>query len=114
MGWKKRTDFDYVVYESGVELKFAELLDSREDIRLFMKLPPKFRIDTPVGPYNPDWAIIKQVDGEDRIYMIRETKSTQDDDKLRPSELAKIKSARKHFAEIGVGYDRSTPVGWNL
>lgn len=111
---QSKTDFDYVVYESDVEHKFAQKLDSREDIKLFMKLPPKFRIDTPVGPYNPDWAIIKQVDGEDRIYMIRETKSTQDDNKLRPSELAKIKSARKHFAEIGVNYDRSTPEGWNL
>ncbi len=111
---QNKTDFDYVVYESDVEHKFAQKLDSREDIKLFMKLPPKFRVDTPVGPYNPDWAIIKQVDGEDRIYMIRETKSTQDDDKLRPSELAKIKSAREHFAEIGVGYDRSTPEQWNL
>lgn len=111
---RMKTDFDYVVYESDVEHQFAHKLDSREDIKLFMKLPPKFRIDTPVGPYNPDWAIIKQVDGENRIYMIRETKSTQDDDKLRPSELAKIKSARKHFAEIGVNYDRSTPEGWNL
>jgi type III restriction enzyme len=46
--------------------------------------------------------------------MIRETKSTHDDDKLRPSELAKIKSARKHFDEIGVGYNRSTPEAWNL
>jgi len=111
---QKKTDFDYVVYESGVELKFAELLDSREDIKLFMKLPGKFRVPTPVGDYNPDWAVIKQVDGEDRIYMIRETKSTQDDDKLRPSELAKIESARKHFAEIGVGYERSAPEEWNL
>lgn len=109
-----KTDFDYVVYQSNVELKFAEKLDSRDDIKLFMKLPAKFKIDTPVGPYNPDWAIIKQVDGEDRIYMIRETKSTQDDDKLRPSELAKIKSARKHFDKIGVCYERSTPQGWNL
>ncbi|MBU6994261.1 DEAD/DEAH box helicase family protein [Ferrovum myxofaciens] len=111
---QSKTDFDYVVYDSGVELEFSKLLDSREDIKLFMKLPSKFKIDTPVGPYNPDWAIIKHIDGEDRIYMIRETKSTQDDDKLRPSELAKIKSARKHFAEIGVGYERSTPAGWNL
>jgi len=111
---QSKTDFDYVVYESGVEFKFAELLDSREDVKLFMKLPGKFKIPTPVGDYNPDWAIIKQVDGEDRIYMIRETKSTQDDDKLRPSELAKIKSARKHFTEIGVSYERSTPAGWNL
>ena len=80
-----------------------------------MKLPPKFKIPTPVGDYNPDWAIIKQEDGEDRIYMIRETKSTLDDSKLRPTELAKIRSAKKHFAAIGINdYARSTPGAWNL
>lgn len=112
---QQKTDFDYVVYDSDVELQFAELLDSREDIKLFMKLPAKFKIDTPVGPYNPDWAIIKHEDGEDRIYMIRETKSTLDDSKLRPTELAKIKSAKKHFAAIGItDYGRSVPGKWNL
>lgn len=111
----QKTDFDYVVFDSDVERQFAELLDSREDIKLFMKLPAKFKIDTPVGPYNPDWAIIKQESGEDRIYMIRETKSTLDDSKLRPTELAKIKSARRHFEAIGVGnYDRSVPGAWRL
>lgn len=111
----KKTDFDYVVFDSDVERQFAELLDSREDIKMFMKLPAKFKIDTPVGPYNPDWAIIKQESGEDRIYMIRETKSTLDDSKLRPTELAKIKSARRHFEAIGVGnYERSVPGAWRL
>ena len=111
----QKTDFDYVVFDSDVERQFAELLDSREDIKLFMKLPAKFKIDTPVGPYNPDWAIIKQEDGEDRIYMIRETKSTLDDSRLRPTELAKIKSAKKHFAAIGIDdYGRSVPEKWNL
>jgi len=111
----QKTDFDYVVFDSDVERQFAELLDSREDIKLFMKLPGKFKIDTPVGPYNPDWAIIKQEDGEDRIYMIRETKSTLDDSKLRPTELAKIKSAKRHFAAIGIDdYARSVPGSWKL
>ena len=111
----QKTDFDYVVFDSDVERQFAELLDGREDIKLFMKLPAKFKIDTPVGPYNPDWAIVKHEDGQDRIYMIRETKSTLDDSKLRPSELAKIKSATKHFAAIGIDdYARSVPGGWNL
>lgn len=111
----QKTDFDYVVFDSDVERQFAELLDSREDIKLFMKLPAKFKIDTPVGPYNPDWAIIKQEDGEDRIYMIRETKSTLDDSKLRPTELAKIKSAKRHFAAIGVeDYARAVPGAWKL
>ncbi len=111
----QKTDFDYVVLDSDVERQFAELLDSREDIKLFMKLPAKFKIDTPVGPYNPDWAIIKQEDGEDRIYMIRETKSTLDDSKLRPTELAKIKSAKRHFEAIGIeDYDRAVPGAWRL
>ncbi|MFI2703797.1 restriction endonuclease [Cellulosimicrobium composti] len=111
----QKTDFDYVVFDSDVERQFAELLDSREDIKLFMKLPAKFKIDTPVGPYNPDWAIIKQEDGEDRIYMIRETKSTLDDSKLRPTELAKIKSAKRHFEAIGIDdYARAVPGAWRL
>lgn len=112
---REKTDFDYVVYDSGVEREFAEKLDTREDIKLFMKLPVKFKIDTPVGPYNPDWAIIKQEDGEDRIYMIRETKSTLDDSKLRPSEIAKIRSAQRHFEAIGIeDYARSIPGAWGL
>lgn len=111
----QKTDFDYVVFDSEVERQFAELLDSREDIKLFMKLPAKFKIDTPVGPYNPDWAIIKQEDGEDRIYMIRETKSTLDDSKLRPTELAKIKSAKRHFEAIGIeDYARAVPGAWRV
>jgi type III restriction enzyme len=112
---EQKTDFDYVVYDSDVELEFAKKLDTREDIKLFMKLPSKFKIPTPVGDYNPDWAIIKHEEGADRIYMIRETKSTLDDAKLRPTELAKIKSAKKHFAAIGItDYDRSVPGNWNL
>ncbi|WP_263069673.1 restriction endonuclease [Enterobacter huaxiensis] len=113
----EKTDFDYVVFDGGPdspERKFAEFLDHREDIRLFMKLPPRFQIDTPVGPYNPDWAIIKSEDGEDRIYMVRETKSTLDEQKRRPSENAKIKSAEAHFREIGIEYAVSVPEEWNI
>ncbi|TIC85594.1 DEAD/DEAH box helicase family protein [Nocardioides sp. GY 10127] len=110
-----KSDFDYVVYDSEPERQFAELLDGRSDIKLFMKLPGKFKIDTPVGPYNPDWAIIKHEDGADRIYMIRETKSTDDEVKRRPTENAKIKAATKHFAAIGVGdYEVSTPANWRV
>ncbi|MDX9749809.1 MAG: hypothetical protein RBT71_01845 [Flavobacteriales bacterium] len=112
---QEKTDFDYVVYDSDVEREFAELLDGREDIKLFLKLPEKFKVPTPVGDYNPDWAIIKQVKGEDRIYMVRETKSTTDDSKLRPSELAKLRSATRHFAAIGIkDYARSAPGDWRV
>jgi len=120
---KQKTDFDYIQIDSdgadAPERQFAELLDSREDVRLFMKLPDKFKIDTPVGNYNPDWAIIKQVDGQDRIYMIRETKSTFDESKRRPTENAKIKAAAKHFEAIGIGaeavdYAVGVPGNWSL
>lgn len=111
----EKSDFDYVVYDSEPERQFAELLDGRDDIKLFMKLPAKFKIDTPVGPYNPDWAIIKHEADEDRIYMIRETKSTNDEVKRRPTENAKIKAAAQHFAAIGVGdYAVSVPGNWRL
>ncbi|MGJ9537493.1 hypothetical protein ACRQFN_09400 [Actinotignum sp. GS-2025e] len=110
----ENTDFDYVVYDSEVERQFAEVLDAREDIKLFMKLPDKFRIDTPVGAYNPDWAIVKVEDGEERFYMIRETKGSLDPIKRRPSENAKISSARKHFAAIGVNYEVAAPGQWGL
>jgi type III restriction enzyme len=111
----EKSDFDYVVYDSEPERQFAVLLDGREDIKLFMKLPAKFKIDTPVGPYNPDWAIIKQEDGMDRVYMIRETKSTEEEIKRRPTENAKIKAATEHFKAIGVGdYAVSVPGKWKL
>ena len=120
---KQKTDFDYIQIDSegadAPERQFAEILDSREDVKLFMKLPDKFKIDTPVGNYNPDWAIIKQVDGKDHIYMIRETKSTLDESKRRPTENAKIKAAKKHFDAIGiksdsVDYSVGVPGNWNL
>ena len=120
-----KTDFNYIQIDSegaeAPERVFAEKLDSREDVKFFMKLPDKFKIDTPVGPYNPDWAIIKQdEDGTNRIYMIRETKSTLDESKLRPSEVAKIKAATEHFKLLGIGsadvpaYAVSAPANWNL
>ncbi len=120
---KQKTDFDFIQIDSdGIdapERQFAELLDSREDVKLFMKLPEKFKIDTPVGNYNPDWAIIKQVDGKDLIYMIRETKSTLDESNRRPTENAKIQAAKKHFDAIGINADSvdyavGVPGNWSL
>lgn len=110
-----KTDFDYVVFDSDVERQFAEFLDGREDVKYFMKLPSKFKIPTPVGDYNPDWAIIKKSEGKDQIYMIRESKGTNDFTKLRPNEVAKIKSAKKHFKAIGsVDFDNNHPGDWKI
>ncbi|MGV2822655.1 restriction endonuclease, partial [Brevibacterium casei] len=110
-----KSNFDFVVYDSDPERQFAELLDSREDIKFFMKLPDKFKVDTPVGPYNPDWAVVKHEDGEERVYMIRETKSTDEEIKRRPTENAKVRAAKQHFEAIGVpDYSVSVPGNWRL
>jgi type III restriction enzyme len=94
--------YEYVVYDSEVERKFAEQLDQREDIKLFVKLPDWFKIETPIGTYNPDWAILKQ-DGQ-ALYLVRETKGTRDFLKLRTSEADKVNCGKKHFEAIGVPF----------
>jgi type III restriction enzyme len=80
----KKSIYDYIVYDSEVEREFAQKLDEREDIRLFVKLPEWFKVETPVGTYNPDWAIVKHDD--ETLYLVRETKGTKDFLKLRTAE----------------------------
>jgi type III restriction enzyme len=98
----KHSIYEYVVYESEVERKFAKRLDDREDIKLFVKLPGWFEIDTPVGKYNPDWAILKHDD--QTLYLVRETKSTKDFLKLRNTESDKVRCGEKHFETLGVSF----------
>jgi len=95
--------YEYVVYDSEVEREFARQLDDREDIKLFVKLPGWFVIDTPIGQYNPDWAIIKQ-NGQ-ALYLVRETKGTRVFLQLRTSEADKIRCGKKHFETLGVPFD---------
>jgi len=94
--------YEYVQYDSEVEREFARRLDQREDIKLFVKLPGWFVIDTPVGAYNPDWAILKH-DGL-ALYLVRETKGTRDFLKLRTSEADKVRCGKKHFETLGVPF----------
>ncbi|WP_331456873.1 DEAD/DEAH box helicase family protein [Corynebacterium zhongnanshanii] len=109
-----KTDYDYLVLDSAVERQFAKLLDDRQDIELFMKLPDKFRVPTPVGDYNPDWAIVKTKGGSKHLYLVRETKSSLDPMHRRAGENAKIEAAKKHFAAIGVDYKVSAPERWEI
>jgi type III restriction enzyme len=94
--------YEYVVYESDIERKFAERLNERKDIRLFLKLPGGFEIDTPVGKYNPDWAIVKHDD--ETLYLVRETKSTKDFLKLRTTEADKVRCGQQHFKALDVPF----------
>lgn len=94
--------YEYVVYDSEVERDFARRLDERDDIKLFVKLPAWFKVDTPVGEYNPDWAIVKH-DGQ-ALYLVRETKGTRDFLKLRTTEADKVRCGQKHFETLGVPF----------
>jgi type III restriction enzyme len=98
----KKSVYEYVEYESNVERDFAKRLDQRDDIRLFVKLPRWFVIVTPVGTYNPDWAIVKQND--QTLYLVRETKSTKDFLKLRTPEADRVRCGKKHFEALGVPF----------
>ena len=95
--------FDAIEYDSEVEKQFASDLDNNENVRLFVKLPAWFKIDTPIGSYNPDWAFVTE--REEKLYFVRETKSTLDSEELRSKEKLKIDCGRKHFDALGVNYD---------
>ena len=98
----KKSVYDAVVYDSEIERQFAERLDEREDIRLFVKLPWWFKIETPIGDYNPDWAIVKHDNSV--LYLARETKGTKDFEKLRNAEADKIRCGRRHFEALAVDF----------
>ena len=94
--------YDAVLCDSEIERRFAEAMSAREDVKLFIKLPSWFKVVTPVGTYTPDWAIVKEND--ERIYLVRETKGTKDELKLRGAEWAKIRCGKAHFDELGVDF----------
>ena len=99
-----KTIYDYVAVDSEVEREFMRSLEDNADVKFYIKLPGWFKIDTPVGKYNPDWAVA--FDGDRRIYFVAETKSSDDihDNHLSTNERGKITAARQHFAEIDVPY----------
>ena len=101
--------YDVVEYESKVEYEFAKTLDARKDIKLFFKLPDWFKVETPLGTYNPDWAIVREdQDGQNKVYLVRETKGTKDWLKIPDIQRKKIECGKAHFKAVGLkdgGYD---------
>jgi type III restriction enzyme len=91
---------EQVIYQSDTERQFAEQLEKNTDIKVYAKLPGWFRIPTPLGDYNPDWALMADIHGTERLYFVVETKSSLLADALRTQENAKIKCAEAHFAEL--------------
>jgi type III restriction enzyme len=96
--------YDHVDYDSHVERSFAAQLEAnREHVKLFTKLPRRFKVRTPVGEYSPDWAIVYDDDGTQRLYLVRETKDTRNLDDLDWDEAMRIRFARRHFAAAPIG-----------
>jgi type III restriction enzyme len=92
--------YDYVFTDSGIERKFVTELDTGVEVVVYAKLPKSFSIPTPVGNYNPDWAIAFEQGKVKHIYFVAETKGTMSSLELREIEDCKIKCARKFFAKI--------------
>ena len=100
--------YNYVITDSNTEKKFARDLDTSKEVCVYAKLPRGFFIPTPVGNYNPDWAIVFEENKVKHVYFIAETKGSMASLELRKIEEAKIYCARKHFEKISnnsVKYD---------
>jgi len=100
----RKSVYQHVVYDSaGIERKFAENLEANETVKVYAKLPGWFKVPTPLGTYNPDWAVLVEIDDQEKLYFVVETKDSNWWDDLRHKEGAKIKCGEKHFEELAVG-----------
>ena len=99
----KRHLYDHIVYDSSNERDFATDLDTNKDVAVYVKLPDGFYISTPVGHYNPDWAIAFYEGTVKHIYFVAETKGSMNSMQLRLIEESKIHCAREHFKAISNG-----------
>lgn len=95
--------YDHILYDSTNERNFAEDLDTNTSVAVYVKLPDSFYIATPVGRYNPDWAIAFYEGTVKHIYFVAETKGSMSSLQLRDIEKAKIHCAREHFKAISSG-----------
>jgi type III restriction enzyme len=109
--------YSHVVYDSDGERDYAISLDGSSRVSAYSKLPSRFTVPTPLGSYNPDWAIVAFDDEEkEKLYFVRETKFAHGKDRdeilanLRPNEAMKIAAAKKHFSAISVDFNEATQV----
>jgi type III restriction enzyme len=99
----QKSIYEQTVFDSEIERKFAEEMDAREDVFLCVKLPAWFTVDTPLGKYNPDWAVVMGADK--KLNLICETKGKADIELLASSERQKVQCGKKHFAHLGIGFE---------
>ena len=89
--------YEQVIYESGIESKFADQLEKNTAVKVYAKLPGWFVVPTPLGSYNPDWAVLIDSDEGERLYFVVETKGSLFATDLRVTEGAKIECGKAHF-----------------
>lgn len=106
--------YDYVVYDSSsVEKPFAVALDNDPDVKMFFKIPDRFKVETPIGTYNPDWAVYLVKNGEEKLYFILETKGSTSFMDLRTREQLKIHCGKKHFEALDNGIEMQVATNWS-
>ncbi|MDN5935259.1 MAG: DEAD/DEAH box helicase family protein [Nitrosospira sp.] len=99
----RKSIYEHVVYDSTTERDFADAMEKNDAIKLYAKLPGWFRVPTPLGSYNPDWAVLVEEDGAQRLYFVVETKSSLFTDDFRDKEGAKIECGKAHFRALAIG-----------
>ncbi|MDR1939649.1 MAG: DEAD/DEAH box helicase family protein [Clostridiales bacterium] len=105
--------YDHVIFDSGVESDFARALDIDNDVKLFFKIPTRFKISTPIGNYSPDWAVYYETaDGEKKLYFIIETKGIKDEQGLTGIVNFKNRCGAAHFKAIDTGIRYSVETVW--
>lgn len=99
----EKSVYEKVIYESDTEARFADQLEKNTAVKVYTKLPGWFSVPTPLGSYNPDWAILIESDDGERLYFVVETKASALVDDLRGTEIAKIKCGKAHFKALQRG-----------
>ena len=97
----QKSVYEYVVYDSDTEAHFAQRFENNNSVKVYAKLPDWFKINTPIGTYNPDWAVLVEDDGDQKLYFVLETKANILAEALRPTEHAKIQCGYEHFKALG-------------
>lgn len=95
-----KSPFEHVVYDSTIESKLAAEFEMSDNVTVYAKLPGWFKIDTPLGTYNPDWAILWKDDKEEKLFFVIESKGSKGLFDLRPKEQGKIDCGKKHFEAL--------------
>ena len=101
----EKSVFDHVLFDSDIEEQFARSFEKSDDVKVYAKLPREFKIETPLGSYNPDWAVLVEMDGQEKLYFVVESKGSIFTDALRPTENAKIKCGEEHFKALNTGVE---------